>query len=191
MEQLQFINWSYSNGKGSTTADVTKENYKTFPYLQYATRLGRNSQTKADSLTGDWDGGPRTVQTWKQTHDVNGTDLSAPTDGTKNAKLHPIAGAVYYSEKDTGGDNYELILYNWFGGNYDGRNYYIKNIQIESYCYNVGLFGTTVGAEIGNIVLYSDNDSIIQRSSKPTPYKYSPGNLSDLLRIGGIGRYCL
>lgn len=175
VEQLQFINWSYSNGKGSTTADVTKENYKTFPYLQYATVTTQGSQTKADSLTGDWDGGPRTVQTWKQTHDVNGTDLSAPTDGTKNAKLHPIAGAVYYSEKDTGGDNYELILYNWFGGNYDGRNYYIKNIQIESYCYNVGLFGTTVGAEIGNIVLYSDNDSIIQRSSKPTPYKYSNG----------------
>lgn len=175
VEQLQFINWSYSNGKGSTTADVTKENYKTFPYLQYATRLGQNSQTKTDSLRGDTIGGPRTVQTWKQTHDVNGTDLSAPTDGTKNAKLHPIAGAVYYSEKDTGGDNYELILYNWFGGNYDGRNYYIKNIRIESYCYNVGLFGTTVGAEIGNIVLYSDNDSIIQRSSKPTPYKYSNG----------------
>lgn len=175
VEQLQFINWSYSNGKGSTTADVTSTNYKTFPYLQYATRLGQNSQTKTDSLKGDTIGGPRTVQTWKQTHDVNGTDLSAPTDGTKNAKLHPIAGAVYYSEKDTGGDNYELILYNWFGGNYDGRNYYIKNIRIESYCYNVGLFGTTVGAEIGNIVLYSDNDSIIQRSSKPTPYKYSNG----------------
>lgn len=175
VEQLQFINWSYSNGKGSTTADVTSTNYKTFPYLQYATRLGQNSQTKTDSLRGDTIGGPRTVQTWKQTHDVNGTDLSAPTDGTKNAKLHPIAGAVYYSEKDTGGDNYELILYNWFGGNYDGRNYYIKNIRIESYCYNVGLFGTTVGAEIGNIVLYSDNDSIIQRSPKPTPYKYSNG----------------
>lgn len=175
VEQLQFINWSYSNGKGSTTADVTSTNYKTFPYLQYATVTGSGKQqSKEDSLRGN-DGGPRTVQTWKQTHDVNGTYLSAPTDGTKNAKLHPIAGAVYYSEKDTGGDNYELILYNWFGGNYDGRNYYIKNIRIESYCYNVGLFGTTVGAEIGNIVLYSDNDSIIQRSSKPTPYKYSNG----------------
>ena len=177
VEQLQFINWSY-DGKaatGSTTADVTKENCKTFPYLQYATVTGSGKQqSKEDSLRGN-DGGPRPIQTWKQTHDVNGTDLSAPTDGTKNAKLHPIAGAVYYSEKDTGGDNYELILYNWFGGNYDGRNYYIKNIQIDSYCYNVGLFGTTVGAEIGNIVLYSDNDSIIQRSSKPTPYKYENG----------------
>ena len=177
VEQLQFINWSY-DGKaatGSTTADVTSTNYKTFPYLQYATVTGSGKQqSKEDSLRGN-DGGPRPIQMWKQTHDVNGTDLSAPTDGTKNAKLHPIAGAVYYSEKDTGGDNYELILYNWFGGNYDGRNYYIKNIQIESYCYNVGLFGTTVGAEIGNIVLYSDNDSIIQRSSKPTPYKYENG----------------
>lgn len=175
VEQLQFINWSYSNGKGSTTADVTSENYKTFPYLQYATVTeSGKQQSKEDSLRGN-NGGPRPIQTWKQTHDVNGTDLSAPTDGTKNAKLHPIAGAVYYSEKDTGRDNYELILYNWFGGNYDGRNYYIKNIRIDSYCYNVGLFGTTVGAEIGNIVLYSDNDSIIQRSSKPTPYKYSNG----------------
>ena len=175
VEQLQFINWSYSNGKGSTTADVTNTNYRTFPYLQYATVTeSGKQQSKEDSLRGN-NGGPRPIQTWKQTHDVNGTDLSAPTDGTKNAKLHPIAGAVYYSEKDTGGDNYELILYNWFGGNYDGRNYYIKNIQIDSYCYNVGLFGTTVGAEIGNIVLYSDNDSIIQRSSKPTPYKYENG----------------
>lgn len=174
VEQLQFINWSYSNGKGSTTADVTSTNYKTFPYLQYATVTGSGNQTKEDSLRGN-DGGPRTVQTWKQTHDVNGTDLSAPTDGTKNAAIHPIAGAVYYSEKDTGGDSYELILYNWFGGKYDGRNYYIKNIRIDSYCYNVGLFGTTVGANIGNIVLYSDNDSIIQRSSKPTPYRYSNG----------------
>lgn len=177
VEQLQFINWSY-DGKaatGSTMADVTSTNYKTFPYLQYATVTGSGKQqSKEDSLRGN-NGGPRPIQTWKQTHDVNGTDLSAPTDGTKNAKLHPIAGAVYYSEKDTGGDNYELILYNWFGGNYDGRNYYIKNIQIDSYCYNVGLFGTTVGAEIGNIVLYSDNDSIIQRSSKPTPYKYKNG----------------
>lgn len=177
VEQLQFINWSYDDkaATGSTTADVTSTNYKTFPYLQYATVTeSGKQQSKEDSLRGN-NGGPRPIQTWKQTHDVNGTYLSAPTDGTKNAKLHPIAGAVYYSEKDTGGDNYELILYNWFGGNYDGRNYYIKNIQIDSYCYNVGLFGTTVGAEIGNIVLYSDNDSIIQRSSKPTPYKYKNG----------------
>ena len=93
VEQLQFINWSY-DGKaatGSTMADVTSTNYKTFPYLQYATVTTQGSQTKAGSLTGDWDGGPRTVQTWKQTHDVNGTDLGNPTKRDNNARFYPIA----------------------------------------------------------------------------------------------------
>ena len=189
VEQLQFINWSYSNGKGSTTADVTKENYKTFPYLQYATRLGRNSQTKADSLTGDWDGGPRTVQTWKQTHDVNGTDLKNPTKRDSNARFYPIAGAVVGSTTVTEEDSYSMLLYNWFGGKYDGQSYYIKNVRVESHCYNVGLFGTTVGADISNIVLYSDNDSIIQRKTERTKYPYytnGPDSYQTFYALGGL-----
>ena len=189
VEQLQFINWSYSNGKGSTTADVTKGNYKTFPYLQYATRLGRNSQTKADSLTGDWDGGPRTVQTWKQTHDVNGTDLENPTKRDNNARFYPIAGAVVGSNSKTENDSYNMLLYNWFGGKYDGQSYYIKNVRVESHCYNVGLFGTTVGADISNIVLYSDNDSIIQRKTERTKYPYDtngPDSYQTFYALGGL-----
>ena len=54
-------------------------------------------------------------------------------------------------------------------GLYDGGNYYIKNVNITSHCYNVGLFGTTAGAEIKNIVLYSDNDAVIQRKTDATP----------------------
>lgn len=191
VEQLQFINWSY-DGKaatGSTTADVTKENYKTFPYLQYATRLGRNSQTKADSLTGDWDGGPRTVQTWKQTHDVNGTDLENPTKRDNNARFYPIAGAVVGSNSKTENDSYNMLLYNWFGGKYDGQSYYIKNVRVESHCYNVGLFGTTVGADISNIVLYSDNDSIIQRKTERTKYPYDtngPDSYQTFYALGGL-----
>ena len=33
----------------------------------------------------------------------------------------------------------------------------------------MGLFGTTAGAEIANIVLYSDNGAVIQRNTDPTP----------------------
>lgn len=62
-----------------------------------------------------------------------------------------------------------MVLYNWFGSKYDGQSYYIKNVNIDSYCYNVGLFGTTAGAEIANIVLYSDNGAVIQRNTDPTP----------------------
>lgn len=188
VEQLQFINWSYSNGKGSTTADVTSTNYKTFPYLQYATVTWRASQTKEDSLRGN-DGGPRPIQTWKQTHDVNGTDLSAPTKRDNNARFYPIAGAVVGSTSKTENDSYSMLLYNWFGGKYDGQSYYIKNVRVESHCYNVGLFGTTVGADISNIVLYSDNDSIIQRKTERTKYPYDtngPDSYQTFYALGGL-----
>lgn len=189
VEQLQFINWSYSNGKGSTTADVTNTNYRTFPYLQYATKLGQNSQTKTASLRGDTIGGPRTVQTWKQTHDVNGTDLENPTKRDNNARFYPIAGAVVGSTSNTENDSYSMLLYNWFGGKYDGQSYYIKNVRVESHCYNVGLFGTTVGADISNIVLYSDNDSIIQRKTERTKYPYDtngPDSYQTFYALGGL-----
>lgn len=191
VEQLQFINWSY-DGKaatGSTMADVTSTNYKTFPYLQYATVTTQGSQTKAGSLTGDWDGGPRTVQTWKQTHDVNGTDLGNPTKRDNNARFYPIAGAVVGSTSKTENDSYNMLLYNWFGGKYDGQSYYIKNVRVESHCYNVGLFGTTVGADISNIVLYSDNDSIIQRKTERTKYPYDtngPDSYQTFYALGGL-----
>ncbi len=172
VEQLQFINWSSNGTTGSATENVTSGNYWKYPYLLYTTETNGGTQSKEDSLEGTDAGGKRSIQTWKQTHDVNGTDLTAKDDGAKNAEVHPIAGAVNGSTNGTGGDSYAVLLYNWFGGAYNGQNYYIKNIQINSYCYNVGLFGATVGADISNIVLYSDNDSIIQRSSLPTKYPY-------------------
>ena len=175
VEQLQYINWSYipqynnwnqfTGYVGSTTLDVNgsqNTNYKYYPYLQYKTM--DNRQTAASAIAGESAYGQRPVRTWKQTHDLNGRDLSSPTDGTRNFDFHPIAGAL----NDNGG-SYDLKLFNWFGSKYDGQNYYIKNINITSYCYNVGLFGTTAGAEIKNIVLYSDNGAVIQRSTSPTP----------------------
>lgn len=190
VEQLQFINWSYDGkaANGSTTADVTSTNYKTFPYLQYATVTGKASQTKEDSLKGN-DGGPRPIQTWKQTHDVNGTDLKNPTERDNNARFYPIAGAVVESTSKTENDSYSMLLYNWFGGKYDGQSYYIKNVRVESHCYNVGLFGTTVGADISNIVLYSDNDSIIQRKTERTKYPYNtngPDSYQTFYALGGL-----
>ena len=82
-----------------------------------------------------------------------------------------------------------MLLYNWFGGKYDGQSYYIKNVRVESHCYNVGLFGTTVGADISNIVLYSDNDSIIQRKTERTKYPYDtngPDSYQTFYALGGL-----
>lgn len=177
VEQLQFINWScevksnrewqtwppkyYYTFDFNTGTDrpVTSETYQQFPYLQYATVAEKGEQKMSAALSN------RPQRSWTQTHDLNGMALNAPTNGTKNTVFYPIAGAV---DNHTGSD-YNVVLYTWFGGKYDGGNYYIKNIAIDSYCYNVGVFGTTAGATIENIMLYSDNKGVIQRSTGYTP----------------------
>ena len=175
VEQLQFINWSceviptnigywwkpkYSfTFNTGTDRPVTSETYKQFPYLQYATVAEKGEQKMSAALKN------RPQRSWTQTHDLNGMALNAPADVTMNTVFYPIAGAV----DDHTGSDYNVVLYTWFGGKYDGGNYYIKNIAIDSYCYNVGVFGTTAGATIENIMLYSDNDGVIQRSTGYTP----------------------
>ena len=173
VEQLQFINWScevtsefdYWTWKYSfsfntgTDRPVTSETYQQFPYLQYATVTKQGEQKMSAALSN------RPQRSWTQTHDLNGMALNAPANGAKNTVFYPIAGAV---DNHTGSD-YNVVLYTWFGGKYDGGNYYIKNIAIDSYCYNVGVFGTTAGATIENIMLYSDNNGVIQRSTGYTP----------------------
>ena len=173
VKQLQFINWSYSGGStGSVDRKVTESTYKTFPYLQYNTATKTTKKVRKgwkwvyeDVWTVQTESGTRPAHSWSQTHDVNGADLSDPTNGAKNAVFYPIAGAV----DDHTGSDYNVVLYTWFGGQYNGGNYYIKNIAIKSNCYNVGVFGTTAGATIENIMLYSDNDGVIQRSTDYTP----------------------
>lgn len=191
IEQLQYINWSYIDSQGSTTRDVTGSNsdYKYYPYLQYTNRRGNALQTKAMALAGDSTGGPRPILTWHQTHDLNGAGHGTAADGTAaNYGFHPIAGAVNNGQLNRGNETYDLTLYNWFGGIYDGGNYYIKNVNITSHCYNVGLFGTTAGAEIKNIVLYSDNDAVIQRKTDATPASGATGpeNYATSYALGGL-----
>lgn len=191
IEQLQYINWSYIDSQGSTTRDVTGSNsdYKYYPYLQYTNRRGNALQTKAMALAGDSTGGPRPILTWQQTHDLNGAGHGTAADGAAaNYDFHPIAGAVNNGQLNRGNETYDLTLYNWFGGIYDGGNYYIKNVNITSHCYNVGLFGTTAGAEIKNIVLYSDNDAVIQRKTDATPASGATGpeNYATSYALGGL-----
>lgn len=182
VEQLQFINWScevtatylgpWWNPKYSftfytgTDRPVTSKTYNQFPYLQYATVTEQGEQKMSAALSNC----PQ--RSWTQTHDLNGMALNAPADGAENTVFYPIAGAV---DNHTGSD-YNVVLYTWFGGQYNGGNYYIKNIAINSYCYNVGVFGTTAGATIENIMLYSDNNGVIQRSTGYTPKGTSTRN---------------
>lgn len=178
VQQLQFINWSWYNDSGSVNREVTAATYQQFPYLQYATvkGVGRQSQSAAER--------DRPRRSWKQSHDLNGTDREFPKVGAKNTSFHPIAGAVFNNAAENpNNEGYAVDLYSWFGGVYDGDNYYIKNINIDSPCYNVGVFGTTAGAEIRNIVLYSDNGGTIERS---TPAGTDYRNYRCAYALGGL-----
>ena len=178
VQQLQFINWSWYNDSGSVNREVTAATYQQFPYLQYATVKGvsRQSQSAAER--------DRPRRSWKQSHDLNGTDREFPKVGAKNTSFHPIAGAVFNNAAENpNNEGYAVDLYNWFGGVYDGGSYYIKNINIDSPCYNVGVFGTTAGAEIRNIVLYSDNGGTIERS---TPAGTDYRNYRCAYALGGL-----
>jgi hypothetical protein len=159
VQQLQFINWSWYGGSGSVKREVTDKTLQSFPYLQYATITRTGKQSESAALE------KRPKRSWQQTHDLNGAGTDAK-NGEQNTAFHPIAGATFDNPKvSTDNSGYAVDLYSWFGGVYDGGSYYIKNINIDSHCYNVGVFGTTAGAELRNIVLYSDNGGTIARST--------------------------
>ncbi len=178
--QLQYINWSYYGGTGSTSRYVNSSTYQYFPYLQYATVTWTGTQGRRAAEQA------RPAQFWQQTHDLNGAgqagtgNAADQSDAKDNQMFSPIAGAVAHSSSETG---YDVVLYSWFGGSYDGESYYIKNINIDSPCYNVGLFGTTAGADIKNIVLYSDNSAYIRRSTARSNWDEQTANQSSVSSV--------
>lgn len=155
VDQLQYINWNY-NTKNCTTLVYGEENkpnvgnFKQFPYLQYATVLTKGVQTRAAAEA------LRSPETWLQSHDLRGDE---------NTILTPIAGMATSTPLSSG--NYRDILYAWFGGSYDGQNYKIQNVSVISEAYSVGLFGAVAGADICNVVLFSDDGtSVIERNTE-------------------------
>ena len=143
IQQLQYINWNHNNKNTSTL--ITKDNYvNQFTYLMYAKDIGVKSVTQKSDIT---DG---QVMYWRQTHDVDGSEVKDYT---------PIAGNR--ESTTNGSNNYSVPLYAWFGGNYNGESYKIQNVSIESNSYAVGLFGVTVGANMKNIIMYGDKEEAV------------------------------
>lgn len=144
-QQLQYLNWNYV-GKNTNTYG-TMDNRTQFTYLMYSKNQGINVQSADDSNNTS------KYFAFVQSHDINAQNTG---------NFFPIAGQAnsnkYYN-------SYEVDLANWFGGSYDGQSYKIQEIQIDSNCFTVGLFGVTCGAELKNIILYSSNGATIQRKT--------------------------
>ncbi|MCR4797766.1 MAG: prepilin-type N-terminal cleavage/methylation domain-containing protein, partial [Lachnospiraceae bacterium] len=156
LEQLQYINWNFGTKNALTIADdrvgvsggIT---YKNYSYLQHATFTNSGTQKRSEVEA------VRASEYFRQSHDLDGSSVTGHTYG-----YAPIAGMRNISSPT----DYSYALLTWFGGTYDGQSYTIKNVAINSKCPNVGLFGTTVGATLENIIMYSDKGSVIQRETE-------------------------
>ena len=160
-QQLQYINWNYNSGR--CTDQVDGNNYQNFNYLMYTTIVNR-----AGIQTKDSAGRKENANlVFKQSHDLNAKTIS---------NFQPVAG-----QNTSSNDGYNATLYAWFGGTYDGQSYKIQELSISSNSFTVGLFGTTAGAKLENIIMYSTKNAVIRRErSDSNPDKaggYSIGGL--------------
>lgn len=158
VQQLQYMNWNSSTL--STNQIVMSSGYENFNYLMYTTIRGTGTQTKQNA------GHPDNANLkFVQSHDLNAGSIQNFT---------PIAGQGTSST-----NGYNAMLYAWFGGSYDGQSYKIQELNITSSSFTVGLFGTTAGANISNVIMYSQNNAAIQRTTTntDTPGAYAIGGL--------------
>lgn len=173
VSQLQNINWNH--GTKSANYSITSssdENITKYPYLG----------SYRDSVKwGEDKFGNQTRRYWVQSHDV---DAAAEYNVTNNSDhlFTPIGNMV-----DTANNGGKAKPYvSFFCSDYDGGAYTIRNVQIESTAQSVGLFGYTIGANLKDIVMYSDRGSEIVNEKNGTGW-YAVGGLVGFAGAGKTG----
>lgn len=173
VSQLQNINWNY--GTKSANYSITSssdENITKCPYLGSY----RDSVKRGEDKFGN-----QTRRYWVQSHDV---DAAAEYNVTNNSDhlFTPIGNMV-----DTANNGGKAKPYvSFFCSDYDGGAYTIRNVQIESTAQSVGLFGYTIGANLKDIVMYSDRGSEIVNEANGTGW-YAVGGLVGFAGAGTTG----
>ena len=169
VSQLQYLNWNYNTR--STTHSILAGNYTDgnitkYPYLGSY----RNSVNGNESRFGN-----QTRRYWVQSHDL---DAAAEYDAPDHL-FTPIGNMV--DENNGGGKANPYVSF--FCSDYDGGAYTIKNIQIKASTQCVGLFGYTIGANLKDIVMYSDRGSKIVNDENGTGW-YAVGGLMGFAGAG-------
>lgn len=162
VSQLQYLNWNYNTR--STTHSILAGSYTDGSITKYP-YLGsyRNSVNWNESRFGN-----QTRRYWVQSHDL---DAAAEYDDPDHL-FTPIGNMV--DENNGGGKANPYVSF--FCSDYDGGAYTIKNIQIKASTQCVGLFGYTIGANLKDIVMYSDRGSKIVNDENGTGW-YAVGGL--------------
>lgn len=170
VSQLQNINWNY--GTKSVDHSITSsndENITKYPYLgSYRNSVG----------WGEDKFGNQTRRYWVQSHDL---DAAAEYDDPDHL-FTPIGNMV---DRNNGGGTANPYV-SFFCSDYDGGAYTIRNVQIESTAQCVGLFGYTIGANLKDIVMYSDRGSKIVNDENGTGW-YAVGGLVGFAGAGTTG----
>lgn len=162
VSQLQYLNWNYNTQ--STTHSILAGSYTDGSITKYP-YLGsyRHSVNWNESRFGN-----QTRRYWVQSHDL---DAAAEYDDPDHL-FTPIGNMV--DENNGGGKANPYVSF--FCSDYDGGAYTIKNIQIKASTQCVGLFGYTIGANLKDIVMYSDRGSKIVNDENGTGW-YAVGGL--------------
>lgn len=171
VSQLQNINWNY--GTKSVDHSITSsddENITKYPYLGSYRNTVRGSDEKKF--------GNQTRRYWVQSHDL---DAAAEYDDPDHL-FTPIGNMV---DRNNGGGTANPYV-SFFCSDYDGGAYTIRNVQIESTAQCVGLFGYTIGANLKDIVMYSDRGSKIVNDENGTGW-YAVGGLVGFAGAGITG----
>ena len=173
VSQLQNINWNHGTKSANYSITTSNDgNITKYPYLgSYRNSVGR------------WDEkfGNQTRRYWVQSHDV---DAAAEYNVTNNSDhlFTPIGNMV-----DTANNGGKAEPYvSFFCSDYDGGAYTIRNVQIESTAQSVGLFGYTIGANLKDIVMYSDRGSENVNEKNGTGW-YAVGGLVGFAGAGKTG----
>lgn len=162
VSQLQYLNWNYntrSTAHSILAGNHTDGNITKYPYLGSY----RHSVNGNESRFGN-----QTRRYWVQSHDL---DAAAEYDDPDHL-FTPIGNMV--DRNNNGGTANPYVSF--FCSDYDGGAYTIKNIQIKASTQCVGLFGYTIGANLKDIVMYSDRGSKIVNDENGTGW-YAVGGL--------------
>ena len=147
VSQLQFINWNF--GKHNTSTSILSQNSGDW----YTFKDKYTYQVYGDSRKVSGSG---KELYWNQTHDLNASSEYRTLGKTNN--FTPI-GSMYDNAGNTASADPTM---SYFASHYDGQAYTIKNVEIHSNAECVGIFGITVGATVKNVVVYSDEDNVIE-----------------------------
>ena len=167
--QLQFINWN--SEKQTATYSITDS---TFEKETSDSKRGNRKYVR-DYYPYLLCGNPNSIPTkdtqlyWEQSHDIDAYE----ENGYKNVDFTPI-GSMY----DTGYNDANAQPYvAFFPYSFNGQAYKIKNIEIHSTNQAIGLFGMTAGAQLQNIIMYSDRGNEIVNEANGTGW-YTMGGIA-------------